>query len=530
MDDSRRAKVAAAALRAVGILTTMALAAPVALATPTLTVPGPQQVMVGNTLRFTVYASHPYNVPLTLEMTSGPGGATFTIIPNTNVHGTFEYTPSEDQVGTQLASFRVVDTYGESATARVYITVIARSDPPVVEGPRRARALPGEMIDFNIRASDPNGDPFTLSLISSPLGGEMFTDHGDGTGTYSIVADAALAGTTQTVVFQADDGLGGVGSGSTELFIGARRGENRPRLDGPRRVVAPAGSRTEVSLEALDDDLDDVMVSAQASGLAVAIEPGADGSHRVLVLTPTSGQAGTNVPVMVTATDPSGRTKELLIEVEVPATTGVEVTSYELRWSEPPASELFSAPASIEMFAATSVTPIEGDPGDLLGYAIYCSTEPGFEPSEDTLFMLAGPTSRNGPLVLTAPLGKSHVPFHVKATARHRNGESGASKESSSDLPRFTTIAYKKGKLQITASGSNLAAGAAVEVRQTVDGTGERFNLAPNKSGSKWVVKKTVTSTPGNLKLSDLLRAGQIVYLVLWNPNGKASIATPFTP
>jgi hypothetical protein len=84
-------------------------------------------------------------------------------------------------------------------------------------------------------------------------------------------------------------------------------------------------------------------------------------------------------------------------------------------------------------------------------------------------------------------------------------------------VPVISGAKVTKGKLVMGSAGSNIAAGA----RALVDGV-EAFTLAPNGKGTKWVVKKTVRSTPGSRTIAELFATG-VHTLVVENPDGVRS-------
>ena len=97
--------------------------------------------------------------------------------------------------------------------------------------------------------------------------------------------------------------------------------------------------------------------------------------------------------------------------------------------------------------------------------------------------------------------------------------------QSSGQTPAPTIVGplYKKGKIVLQDNGSNIHSGATLDVTNA-DGT-ETFALAQNRTGTKWQVKKTVTSTPGGKVVDDVWPAGTTVTLVVHNPDGQSSVA-----
>jgi hypothetical protein len=414
--------------------------------------------------------------------------------------------------------------------------------PPELKAPRKIYVLAGETIAFDVFATDPEGGDVVISVASAPLPGSEFTDRG-GEGTYQITADPALAGTTQTVVFQAVDAAGGTATASTELCILLPRGSNPPRLTVPgdmdeldKRVssppvFAPAGQTTEVFVEVVDPEGDPVTLElASDGGIGAALEPTEDPGYFKLSVSPARRQRGQMIPLSLTAMDSQGATTTKTTLIDVPA-AGAEVDNLAVWWDPPPAGDPFEPPVDIEVFAtggATTRTPTTENTNGLLGYAIYASTTPDFEPSEENLVELAVPTALRGNVVLPRPAGGS--PWFFKVTSRRVEGESTGSDLAATDVPRVTTATFRRGKLAIVAHGSNVLPGAAVEVRTNPAEPGVRFPLAANRQGTRWVVRKNAVGEPGGVRPRDVLERGVEVVLVIHNPNEKASQPFAFTP
>ncbi len=113
--------------------------------------------------------------PLTVIKQSNPSHGTLTL----NSDGSFTYVPATGYSGTDTFTYLVNNTFGNSNTATVSITVNA---PPVAAGDSYATdhdttltvAAPGVMT----HDSDPQGFALTASLVTSPSHGsvQMFSD------------------------------------------------------------------------------------------------------------------------------------------------------------------------------------------------------------------------------------------------------------------------------------------------------------------------------------------------------------------
>lgn len=103
-------------------------------APPVLTVPGLQTVVPGRTVTFTVSATDPVGLPVTLSVANLPPDSSF----NTNT-GVFTWAPQASQVGQYSVPFTATNTAQVSATANVTIEVL--STTPVVSALTNAASL-----------------------------------------------------------------------------------------------------------------------------------------------------------------------------------------------------------------------------------------------------------------------------------------------------------------------------------------------------------------------------------------------------
>ena len=170
---------------------------------PTITIPSsPQLVLPGDTLAFTVTGMDPEFDPLTLTALPLPPGASW--VDNGNDTGDFSF-PTNLSLSGML--FIVVFTADDGVNLPVSqnLTIEVINQPPVLQaiGARDAPEL--SPIDFTIVATDPEGDPITLTAAPLP-GGAGFLDNGNGTGNFTFTAAAATTGNVYTVTFSADDG------------------------------------------------------------------------------------------------------------------------------------------------------------------------------------------------------------------------------------------------------------------------------------------------------------------------------------
>ena len=172
---------------------------------PTLTaIPTPQTATAGQLFTIAVMATDPEGDPLTLGAVPLPTNATFT--DNGNGTGDFDFTPDPaTQCGSQfIVVFSANDGVNPAVAQNVQVDVTSNS--PTLNPIPTPRQVP-EMVNisFTVRATDPDGDPLTMTAAPLPPGGG-YTDNGDGTGDFTFTPGAGASGSQYTVTFSADDG------------------------------------------------------------------------------------------------------------------------------------------------------------------------------------------------------------------------------------------------------------------------------------------------------------------------------------
>jgi len=180
--------------------------------TPVVNVPGTQVVMAGNSLGFSVAAADATNLPVRLDASGIPAGASFD--PGT---GRFEWIPSSSQAGKYKLAFSATNSLGQSSSAEV--TLHVRSGAVSVEGSESLLCSPGAIATLNgtgfaelgASLSDPSGTALVLGGTRVVINGRavpvLFAseDHvsflcpNQDPGTQLEVAVEAVAGTTVPV-------------------------------------------------------------------------------------------------------------------------------------------------------------------------------------------------------------------------------------------------------------------------------------------------------------------------------------------
>ncbi len=137
---------------------------------------------------------------LTVASTSDPTNGTVVV----NGDNTVTYTPDPDYNGPDSFTYTASDGNGGFDTATVTVTVVAVNDAPTAGdvSPTTAEDNP-VTIDVVAVATDPDGDPLTVTATSAPAHGTVVIN-GDGTVTYT--PNAHFAGTDTFTVTVCDPG------------------------------------------------------------------------------------------------------------------------------------------------------------------------------------------------------------------------------------------------------------------------------------------------------------------------------------
>ncbi len=152
---------------------------------------------------------------LTIELSASDGNGddlTFSVDPvllNSNLvdHGdgtaTYTFDPNYSQSGVYPVKFTVSDgVLSDDETIDITVTDVNRA--PVAVDPGAKSVDEGSSLNFTFEATDPDGDPLTLSVEGNPAN-SSFLDNGDGTGDFAFNPDFTQAN-VYMVGFIATDG------------------------------------------------------------------------------------------------------------------------------------------------------------------------------------------------------------------------------------------------------------------------------------------------------------------------------------
>jgi phage I-like protein len=267
--------------------------------TPVLAAIGAQSTTENVLLSFSVSATDADATTPTLTTSTLPSGAVFT--DNGNGTGSFSWTPGFTQAGSYPVVFRATDAGLAVDSESVTITVTdAGNQTPVLAaiGPRSTTE--NVLLSFSVSATDADATTPTLTTSTLPSGA-VFTDNGNGTGSFSWTPGFTQAG-SYPVVFRATDAGLAVDSESVTITV-TDAGNQTPVLTsiGPRSTTENVLLLFSVSATDADATTPTLTTSALPSGAVFTDNGNGTGSFS---WTPGFTQAG-SYPVVFRATDAS---------------------------------------------------------------------------------------------------------------------------------------------------------------------------------------------------------------------------------
>ena len=224
---------------------------------------------------------------------SGPRG--MSLNPFT---GALRWTPDHDQLGVSEVVVRIADPRGASTRQSFSIDVSCNNlAPAILSAPPTEGAL-GAVYLYPVRANDPEGDPLTFSLLSSPRGG-MSLDSATGLLRWTPVAGDA--GASVRVAIQVSDGQGNAATQTFSIEVSAAVPNQPPVINSRPTFVATVGQEYAYDVVAFDPEHGALAYSLGASPVAMTIDP-ASGAIR---WTPAAQESGAHL-VTIEVRDPVG--------------------------------------------------------------------------------------------------------------------------------------------------------------------------------------------------------------------------------
>jgi uncharacterized delta-60 repeat protein len=266
---------------------------------PVLNPIGDKTVDEAQLLQFTVSASDPNGDNLTLTASNLPGGATFT--DNGDGTGLFTWTPNFTQAGAYPNVIFVATDDGTpqlSDTEAITITVNDVNRAPVLIPIGDKTVDEGQLLQFTVAASDPDGNNLTLTASNLP-GGATFTDNGDGTGLFTWTPDFTQAGSYPNVTFTVTDDGTPVLNDLEAITITVDHVNQPPVLDPIGDKTGNEGELLAFVVTASDQDGDNLTYAASNLPAGASFYP----LTQIFTWTPDYTQAGSYPNVTFTVTD-----------------------------------------------------------------------------------------------------------------------------------------------------------------------------------------------------------------------------------
>jgi hypothetical protein len=218
---------------------------------------GPQALNVGVTVDVGYSATDPDNDPLTADVSSDNTGVVTAVIsaPNT-------ITLTGVGAGNATVTLTVSDGINAAVSMPFAVTVAAVNNNPIIQpiGPQSVNV--GDVLPVGVQASDPDGDPITLSAVSDNPGVATAV----GNGPAEVVVTGVNPGAANVTVY-VDDGRGGTASTGFQVTV---VGVNNPPVIQPIADQSlTAGAQISVPVSVSDPDGDPITLTALSENMGV---------------------------------------------------------------------------------------------------------------------------------------------------------------------------------------------------------------------------------------------------------------------
>ena len=249
---------------------------------------GDQQAWEGKTLTFVVDGSDPDGGELTFSTGTLPSGADFNATTRT-----FTWTPDWGQVGEYTVTFTVTDsgTPPLSNSKTIKITVGHTNRTPILQAIGPKQGSEGQLLEFTLNGSDPDGDDIIYSSEGLPAGATLTGNK------FSWTPDYSQAGNYQVTFFVTDNGSPNlVAQETVTITIG---NVNRPpSFDQLGPMSGKEGTTLSFTVNATDPDGDGLTYSCSNLPAGATFDP----TTHTFTWPINYGQAG-NYTVTFCATD-----------------------------------------------------------------------------------------------------------------------------------------------------------------------------------------------------------------------------------
>ncbi|WP_068604245.1 Ig-like domain-containing protein [Paenibacillus swuensis] len=255
------------------------------------------QTPLNQSLSGQVTATDPNGDALTFRLNSSPTSGTVIVNPD----GTFNYTPNAGFLGTDSFTVAVVDQNGAAVISTVRITVYNQSptaESVTISTPENI-AISGQ-----ITAVDPDGDPLTFTLNSSPINGTVIVTP---TGGFTYTPALGFVGTdTFTALVTDSNGASVISTVTINVF-------DLPPVAQDLTITTPENFPISGTVTASDPNGDPLVFSLSSNPTNGTVLFNADGTF---TYTPATGFVGSDSFTFLVA-DPFGQNDSATVIISV---------------------------------------------------------------------------------------------------------------------------------------------------------------------------------------------------------------------
>ncbi len=313
---------------------------------------------LGQTYEYQVVAEDPEGQVLTYRLEYALEGM------SVSDSGLISWEPTQNSIGEQFYAIHVEDTEGLSASQIVEFVV---RDPgnqlPTIGQPPITGAQVGTLYQYDLQASDEDGDALTYSLLTWPSLPELVISS---EGVVSLLANRDLVGEYWVKTFVRDSQMG---EATTEYYLTITDPENSPpTINSAPITEAAINTLYSYSLNATDADGDSLSYSLSswpANDSLIISDAGVlswtptrdDVGERWVSITVDDGFLGkTKVEYKLNVVDPANQSPEFTVEPITSATVGY-IYDYTASAVDPDGDELmytlFLGPEGMEIDSET---------------------------------------------------------------------------------------------------------------------------------------------------------------------------------
>jgi len=324
---------------------TVVVAATPPILPPTITSQPAFVGTAGALYQYAVLATDPAGLALSYSLAASPAG--MTVDP---ASGLVNWTPISSQAGPSVVTVVATNT-GDAAASQTFTVVVSVNHPPVINSTALTSITAGSTYRYDVKATDPDGDPLTYSLLTGPAGMSI-----DALGRLTWTTSTANVGTQHVSIAVADNH----GASVAQLFDVNVVADTQPPQVALSVTPSPANLGSQVTF--LVTAVDNVKVQSlelTINGVPVAL----DSSGRATVTMTTAG----DLAVVATATDPAGNTGTASSTLTVinPSVTNPPTVSFDT----PADGDVITAPTAVIgsvsdsnlLYYTLSVAPVGSD-------------------------------------------------------------------------------------------------------------------------------------------------------------------------